>query len=227
MLKKMFFYYRWILIAFILGLIPIATPADDLETSKPRILKSASELEYPPFALVRPDGSADGFSVELLKAVVKEAGLKVDISVGPWHEIKQKLLDKKIDILPLVSYSKDRDRLFDFTAPYLRMHGTIFVRKGEKLIHTEADLQGREIITMRGDAAHEYVIRKNLSDKLILTDTFETALTILSQGKHDAVAYARRIADQLTAKPVPPVSSEITSRLEEVITTCQAAYKRR
>ena len=200
MLKKMFFYYRWILIAFILGLIPIATPADDLETSKPRILKSASELEYPPFALVRPDGSADGFSVELLKAVVKEAGLKVDISVGPWHEIKQKLLDKKIDILPLVSYSKDRDRLFDFTAPYLRMHGTIFVRKGEKLIHTEADLQGREIITMRGDAAHEYVIRKNLSDKLILTDTFETALTILSQGKHDAVVVQQLVGLQSIKK---------------------------
>ncbi|MBC8439495.1 MAG: transporter substrate-binding domain-containing protein, partial [Deltaproteobacteria bacterium] len=198
--KRMLFYYKWILIAFILGLIPITAPADDLETSKPRILKSASEPEYPPFALVRVDGSADGFSVELLKAVVKEAGLKVDISVGPWHEIKQKLLDKKIDILPLVSYSKDRDKLFDFTAPYLRMHGTIFVRKGEKAIHTEADLQGREIITMRGDAAHEYATRKNLYSKLILTDTFSSALTILSQGKHDAVVVQQLVGLQLIKK---------------------------
>ena len=28
------------------------------------VLRSASELDYPPFALVKKDGSADGFSVE-------------------------------------------------------------------------------------------------------------------------------------------------------------------
>ena len=52
---------------------------------KQRILQSASELNYPPFAIVKSDGTADGFSVELLKAVVKAVNLEVDISVGPWH----------------------------------------------------------------------------------------------------------------------------------------------
>ena len=39
-----------------------------------RILKSASELDYPPLAVVQPDGSAGGFSVDLLKAAA-EAGV--------------------------------------------------------------------------------------------------------------------------------------------------------
>ena len=39
-----------------------------------QVLKSASELDYPPFALVRDNGTADGFSVDLLKAVVKTMG---------------------------------------------------------------------------------------------------------------------------------------------------------
>jgi ABC-type amino acid transport substrate-binding protein len=33
------------------------------------IIESASELDYPPFSIVQSDGSADGFSVDLLKAV--------------------------------------------------------------------------------------------------------------------------------------------------------------
>jgi len=43
----------------------------DFSTDARTVLRSASELDYPPFAIVRPDGTADGFSVDLLKAVVK------------------------------------------------------------------------------------------------------------------------------------------------------------
>ena len=100
-----------------------ANPAALAENPHLRILKSASELDYPPFALVQPDGTADGFSVDLLKNVVRKVGLKVDIKVAPWHEIKQNLIDGKLDVLPLVSYSSERDKIFDFTVPYVRMHG--------------------------------------------------------------------------------------------------------
>jgi PAS domain S-box-containing protein len=164
------------------------------------ILKSASELDYPPFALVQPDGSADGFSVELLKNVVRKVGLKVDIPVAPWHEIKQKLIDGKLDVLPLVSYSLERDEIFDFTVPYLRMHGEIFVRKGEKTIQSIKDLKDKEVLVMRGDTAHEYAVKANLSDKLILTESFTEAMNLLSEGKHDAVIVQQLVGLQLINK---------------------------
>ncbi len=163
-------------------------------------LISASELDYPPFALVQADGSANGFSVELLKAVVKAVGMTIDFSVGPWHEIKQKLADGRLDVLPLVSYSEERDGIYDFTAPYLHMHGAIFVRKGETSIHGYADLKEKEVMVMRGGAAHEYAVKEKLSDKLILTDSFEEAMTLLSKGKHDAVVVQQLVGFQLIRK---------------------------
>ena len=66
-----------------------------------RVLRSASELGYPPFALVTPGG----FSVELLKAVAKQVDMGVAFGVGPWQSIKQELMDGKIDGLLLVSFS--------------------------------------------------------------------------------------------------------------------------
>ena len=152
-----------------------------------QILQSASELDYPPFSIVKSDGTADGFSVELLKAVVKAVNLEVNISVGPWHKIKQQLSEGHLDVLPLVSYNTDRDKIFDFTAPYLQMHGTIFVRKEENSIHSEADLKDKEVLVMRGDTAHEYAVSTNLTPKLILTTSFEEAMKLLASGKHDAV----------------------------------------
>nr|MBF0222331.1 transporter substrate-binding domain-containing protein [Desulfobulbaceae bacterium] len=164
------------------------------------VLKSASELDYPPFAVVKPDGTADGFSVELLKAVVEAAHHKVDIAVGPWHEIKQQLADGYLDVLPLVAYTPERDKVFDFTAPYLQMHGTIFVRKGNRSIRTEADLKDKEILVMRDDSSHEYAISSKIPAKLILTDTFEEAMRLLSSGKHDAVLCQYLMGLQLTKK---------------------------
>jgi PAS domain S-box-containing protein len=173
------------------GIAPDAAQADHAPppdaASGRRVLASASELSYPPFAVVTPDGRADGFSVELLRAVASAMNMDVTFRVEPWHVIKQALAEGRLDVLPLMSFSEERARIYDFTAPYLRMQGTIFVRKGDASIRTEADLAGREVLVMRGDTAHEYALREHLTDKLILTDSFEEALRLLSQGKHDAV----------------------------------------
>jgi len=189
-----------VVIAISLWLLPPTVNAENLSKGNRRILKSASELDYPPFALVRADGSADGFSVDLLKAIAHAVGLEVSIIVGPWHEIKQQLIDRQLDVLPLVSYSPEREKMFDFTVPYLRMHGTIFVRKGEKSIQSKADLKDREVLVMRGDTAHEYAVKENLSNKLILTDSFEQAMKLLSEGKHDAVVVQQLVGLQLIKK---------------------------
>lgn len=175
-----------ILVVIILSFSSNSIQADQKFDQK-RILQSASELDYPPFAIVQPDGIADGFSVELLKAVVEVVNLEVNISVGPWHEIKQQLEEGRLDVLPLVSYNTERDKVFDFTAPYLQMHGTIFVRKGDNSIRSEADLKDKEVLVMRNDTAHEYAVSNNLSSKLILTTSFEEAMRLLSSGKHDAI----------------------------------------
>jgi ABC-type amino acid transport substrate-binding protein len=193
-------FCQLVVIAISFGLMPPALSAENLLRANRRILKSASELDYPPFALVRADGSADGFSVDLLKAVAYAVGLEVSIHVGPWHEIKQKLIDRQLDVLPLVSYSPERDELFDFSAPYLRMHGTIFVREGEKSIRSQQDLKDKEVLVMRGDTAHEYAVKENLSDKLILTDSFEQAMKLLSEGQHDAVVVQQLAGLQLIKK---------------------------
>lgn len=63
-------------------------------------VRSASEFDYPPFAIVLDDGSADGFSVELMRAALAAMGRKVVFTVGPWGEIKQKLEDGHLDALP-------------------------------------------------------------------------------------------------------------------------------
>lgn len=192
-----------IVLAALIQLAPLLSAAQSEDSVNPhlRTLQSASELDYPPFAIVRPDGTADGFSVELLKAVTEAVGLKVNITVGPWYKIKKELEDGALDLLPLVSRSAEREKVFDFSAPYLRMSSiAIFVRKNEQSIHDYIDLKNKEVMVMRGDSAHEYAARAKICDKLILTETFEEAMKRLSKGEHDAVIIQQLIGLQLIKK---------------------------
>ena len=171
--------------------------ADESHREHERMIYSASELYYPPFSIIREDGTADGFSVELMTAVARSVNLDVTFKVGPWSEIKAELIDGRLDALPLVSYSEERDERMDFTVPYLRMHGAIFVRKGEEAIKSESDLKGKQIVVMRGDTAQEYLMKKNLTDHLVLTDSYETAMKKLSAGQYDAVVVQNLVGLQL------------------------------
>ncbi len=81
------------------------------------IYLSAAEYGYPPFS-IETNGQADGFSVQLLKAVAVEMGIQIEFKLDFWSVIKQELIDGELDVLPLVGYTEERDLVLDFTVPY-------------------------------------------------------------------------------------------------------------
>lgn len=160
------------------------------------VYKSATEYDYPPFS-VTDGGKADGFSVELLKAVADAMDLEISFRVDSWAVLKEELKNGQLDVLPLVGYTEERDKVYDFTVPYIIMCGNIFIRDNETSISTEKDLEGKEIIVMNGDNAHEYALRMDFPDNLIAVDTYTEAFELLSTGRHDAVLAQSLVGEQL------------------------------
>lgn len=194
------------------GLITNSFPTYATQQEKV-IYRSATEYDYPPFSVVR-DGKADGFSVELLKAVANEMGLEIEFKVDHWETIKRELEDGKLDVLPLVGYSEERDQYFDFTVPYIVMRGNIFVRKDYNEIQSEDNLYGKEIIVMRGDNAQEYAVRMGFTDKLILVNTYAEAFELLSSGQHDAVL-AQSLVGQKLINDLKITNIEAVTRMSD------------
>lgn len=176
-----------------LGLLALSAMA--AEPVKP--IQAASEYDYPPFAIVSKDNQADGFSVELMRAALHALGRDVQFRVGPWHEIKDDLAEGRIQALPLVARNKEREKIFDFSTPYLYMHGAIVVRKGDARIRSAGDLQGRTVVVMKADIGEEYVHQHHLSDKVVTTETLEDGLRQLADGKVDAMVVQRLSGEKL------------------------------
>ncbi len=153
----------------------------------------ASEPDYPPYCFVDNKGKADGFAVELFKASADAIGVNTKIKIGLWNVIKQELAEGKIDALPLVGKTPEREKIFDFTIPYLSLHGAVFKRKGEYSLNSLDDLKQKQILVMRGDNAEEFLLRNNISIRVVTTNTFEEAFIKLANGEGDAILTQRVI----------------------------------
>lgn len=169
------------------------SPAD---TPRPIIL-SAAEFDYPPFSIALPDGPPDGFSIELLRAVVASMGRDITFRTGQWSDVKAWLEEGEVAVLPLVGRTPEREAVFDFTFPYMSLHGAIVVRDDTQSIHNLRDLKDKHVAVMAGDNAHEFLMREDRGIIVHPTTSFKDALSELSQGSYDAVFVQRLVALRL------------------------------
>jgi len=200
--RSRFNLYR-LLVAVCLGLatmsaFAVSAVAAEKEpaTAAPPVL-SASEIDYPPFCVVDAKGRADGFSVELLRAALAAMGRNVAFRTGLWSEVRAWLERGEVQALPMVGRTPERESIFDFTVPYMSLHGAIVVRQNTTDIRDLADLQGRQVAVMKGDNTEEFLRRENRGIEIHTTATFEEALRELSEGRYDAVVIQRLVAVRL------------------------------
>jgi ABC-type amino acid transport substrate-binding protein len=193
MSNKLFRLITCTLLLHLLSITPFSH-ADD----KPLIV--GSEQDYPPFALGLTDATADGFTVELWRAVAAESHLNSTIRVLPFHDILQEFKAGNIDVLINLAQSDERRQFADFTVPHVIVHGAIFVRTNENRIHSEADLNDKSIIVLNADLAHDYAISKGWAKQLVLVNNAEAGFQLLATGQHDALLLSELTGKQTLEK---------------------------
>jgi polar amino acid transport system substrate-binding protein len=156
-----------------------------------RTLVVGSEEDYPPFAIGKSDGDADGFTVQLWKAVAKQVGLDYTIRVRSFRTILDEFKRGEIDVMINLAQSNERRAFSDFSVPHVVVQGAIFVRKNESRIHSEADLAGKSIIVIDGDLAHDYANTNGWRSHLVLVKTAAEGLDLLASGQHDAMLLSK------------------------------------
>lgn len=159
-----------------------------------------SEQNYPPFALGLTDATADGFTVELWKAVAAESHLNSNIRVLPFHDVLHEFKTGKIDVLINLAQSDERRQFADFTVPHTIVRGAIFVRKDDNKINLEADLKDKSIIVLNADLAHDYAIAMGWEKQLITVETSEQGFQLLAAGQHDALLLSKLAGKQTLEK---------------------------
>jgi PAS domain S-box-containing protein len=157
-------------------------------------IEIAAEPDYPPYSFIDDEGEPQGFSVDLFRNVAEIMDVDLRIKPGLWNDIREDLAAGRIDALPLVGRTPEREEYFDFTVPYLTLLGGIVVAEDDTTIQGLEDLRGRRIAVMAGDNAEEFLRRNGFDEELTTVPVFSEAIKMVAAGESDAVLMQRLVA---------------------------------
>lgn len=117
---------------------------------------------YPPFIYRNERGEVVGISVDILRAIEKVSELRFDVELLPFSEALRFVESGQADMINLIFKTPERERVFLFSKPILRIQSLVWVRKDLK-VKDFKDLTAFVVGVVEGDANEALLRAKNPS----------------------------------------------------------------
>ena len=169
-----------------------------------RLIKVATEPTFPPFEFVNTlTGEVSGFEMDLVRAVGKELGAKIEFQVLSFDAIIPAMLSGTVEMGAAgFSITEERKKRVLFTEPFYKSGLTVLVAKGnEDKIQGFKDLDGRKLAVQIGTTAAAKA--KDIKDAKVQTfNNAGDAILELANGGCEAVINDKPVTDYiLTQQP--------------------------
>lgn len=155
--------------------------------------------ENPPFNFVdHKTGAISGASVELMQAVVREAGLDFQIKLLPWKRAFLQAQKEKNTCVFSMNFTEERAPLFKWVSPFFREGGLAFFKRADDVRHYGAieDVRGGVLIAQNADVLIGQ-LKNEPGIRLIKVRNDAEAMDLLLQGRGDLMLTGRLIARTL------------------------------
>ncbi|MEU5879219.1 transporter substrate-binding domain-containing protein [Spirillospora sp. NPDC047279] len=148
-----------------LTLVACLAPAGCGDASAESILDKATLVagvrpDLPGIGLRRPDGSFEGFDVDVTRQVARRLGKKAAFVPALARDREPLLLERRADLVPTFWVRPDWKTRLAFAGPYYPTYQDILVRAGERGVRGVRDLAGRRICAVTGAGAADQVTRE-------------------------------------------------------------------
>ena len=206
---------RWKVLAFLVGLtLVVASCGDDDKTATPatdagtpeatfapnstmaRIkeagtIKVGVKYDQPGFGLKNPTTNVvEGFDVEIAKLIVAEIGedVKIEYVESVSKNREPFLQDGTVDmVVATYTINDTRKQVVDFAGPYFVAKQDIMVKSADTTIKGVADLNGKNVCTVKGSTSATNLAAKAPQATVTLFDTYSQCAEAMTDGRVVAV----------------------------------------
>ncbi|MGU3431621.1 ABC transporter permease subunit [Actinomycetes bacterium M1A6_2h] len=181
------------------------------------VLVVGTEGTYSPFSFQGSDGDLTGYDVDVVRAVGKELGVRVEFVQTPFDSIFAGLESRRFDLIAnQVTINADRQAKYDLSLPYTVSDGEILTRTDNTSITSVADLAGKT--TAQSSTSNWAQVAKDAGANVEAVEGFVQAVTLVKDGRVDAtVNDSLAIAEyqKQTADPAVKVAAQTGDTSEQ------------
>ncbi|SEG69918.1 amino acid ABC transporter substrate-binding protein, PAAT family [Thermomonospora echinospora] len=145
--------------------------------------------DLPGLGLRRPDGTFEGFEVDVARDLAVRLGWKVRFVAALAADREPLLLSGRADLMfGTFSVTPERKLKVAFAGPYHVSYQDILVRSGDRRINGVRDLKGRRICAVEGANAAERVVReRGVPAVPVPAPHYDRCMAMLRTGEVEAI----------------------------------------
>ncbi|MFD1706175.1 transporter substrate-binding domain-containing protein [Siminovitchia sediminis] len=171
---------------------------------------------YKPFNFEDIDGNLTGFEVELGEAIAKEMGLEPNpVATQDFGALIEEVNSGRLDaIMGSMTITEERSEAIDFSDPYYRGGGVVYVHKDNNDIKSTDDLEGKTIGVIASSTHEQSALEFITEDTLATYSSDVVALQDLAAGtgRLDAAIVDKFVGHMQIEEedmPIKPISERL------------------
>jgi cyclohexadienyl dehydratase len=185
-------HYR-IALPLLLSLVVTDALAEDSRldsVQKSGTLRVCTPGDYRPFSVAKADGAYEGIDVDLVQAMAKALGVKVEFVKSPWPQLMDTFVAKCDIAVGGISVTLDRQKRAFFTEPYM-VNGKAPITKCENVgkFQTVADIDkpGVTVIENPGGSNERFARANFKQAKIVIFDDNTKIFDEILKGNADVM----------------------------------------
>ena len=151
-------------------------------------LRLGVDASWPPFEFRDDEGRYQGLAADYIEVIRKRLATRLTpIEPVSWTAVLEQAKKGKLDLLPGIMSTPERQKYLSFTRPYLDFPIVILAHVRGAQPHNLQDLYGLKIAVVENYAPHELLRTHNPDLNLVAMPNVSSALQALATGAVDAV----------------------------------------
>ncbi|AXA57628.1 EAL domain-containing protein [Pseudomonas thivervalensis] len=151
-------------------------------------LRLGVDASWPPFEFRDDQGRYQGLAADYIEIIRERLAIKLTpVEPASWTAVLEQVVQGKIDLLPGIMSTPERQNYLAFTRPYLDFPIVILAHRGGAQPHNLKELYGLKIAVVENYAPHELLRNHHPDLNLVALPNVSSALQALATDEVDAV----------------------------------------
>lgn len=173
----------WTCVVLLTASIGLADLYAQPEESTP--IRYAGSQYYSPLESLNSQGEAQGYIIDLMRAMAASTGDNLEFHIQTWHQAQQSVLDGEADVIAMIA-SPPRAELYDFTTPFYYVAHSIFSHRSGPQFGSLEQLENQRVAFVKDSFAYGEIDLLPVNVNVIIAEHELACLQLVASGEADA-----------------------------------------